>query len=75
MVGKPHAVVIISSPGFKRFSLRREEVNADTTRRFAEEPEFVSRQCLTPKNLLNSLSNFDAYLPAVSQKSREESGG
>ena len=39
--------------------------------RLAEEPEFTSTACLTPKTLANSFSNCEAKRPVVSQKSSE----
>ena len=41
--------------------------------RFAEEPEFVKEQYLTPNHSAKPFSNLRAHGPAVNQKSREES--
>lgn len=49
------------------------DVNAMNARRFADDPELVNEQCLTPRNPAKSLSNFSANLPVVSQKSSDAS--
>ncbi|MMZ64608.1 hypothetical protein D1872_269520 [compost metagenome] len=73
MVGKPAATVITSSPGMMRFSFNLGEVKAEIANKLAEDPEFVNKAYLTPKYSANSFSNCLWYLPAVSQKSNEES--
>src|SRR3990170_1805172 len=73
VVGKAAATVITSSPFLILLSPSSGDVNAINARRLADEPEFVKEQCLTPRNFAKSFSNFSAYLPVVSQKSREES--
>ena len=72
-MGNPAATVITSSPRFRLLSPSVGEVMAIKARRFADEPELVKEQCLTPRNSANSFSNLSAYLPVVSQKSRDAS--
>jgi hypothetical protein len=73
VVGKPQAVVITSSPGWSRRPFRSGEVSAVTANKLAEEPELVSRQYFTPKNLVSFSSNSAAQWPAVSQNSSDAS--
>ena len=73
VVGKPVAQVITSSPGSSRSSFRSSEVSALAATRFAEEPEFTVRQCLTPITLASRASNSRLKRPVVSQKSNAES--
>ncbi len=73
VVGKAAATVMTSSPFFIFLSPSFEDVRAMNARRFAEEPELVREQCFTPRKSANSFSNLSAYLPVVSQKSRDES--
>lgn len=73
VVGNPAATVITSSPFFILLSPSFGEVKAIKAKRFADEPELVKEQYLTPKNSANSFSNCSVYLPAVSQKSNAES--
>ena len=73
MVGKPQATVITSSPRLTWRSPNKGEVSAEKANRFAEEPEFVKEQYLTPNHSAKPFSNLRAHGPAVNQKSREES--
>ena len=56
VVGKPPATVITSSPAFNLLSPSRGEVNEHNANKFAELPELVKLQNLTPKDF----ANFDA---------------
>ena len=57
VVGKPHAVVMTSSPGLSLLLPSLGEVKVDIASRLAEDPEFVSKQCFTPRNSANIASN------------------
>ena len=73
VVGNPAATVMISSPRLILLLPSLGDVSDIKARRFADDPELVSEQYFTPRNDAKSFSTFSAYLPAVSQKSKEAS--
>ena len=70
VVGNPAAVVITSSPFFKRFFPSFGDIRAEIARRFALEPEFTVETYFTPRYFENSFSNSSLKRPDVSHISR-----
>jgi hypothetical protein len=63
VVGNPAATVITSSPGFNCLSPSSGDVSAVNAKRFADEPEFVSKQLfdfhLSETSPCNSVGDFN----------------
>jgi len=73
VAGKPAATEITSSPGFNLLFPSLSDVRAANDRRFADEPEFVSITCETPRNSAIFSAKDSEKRPSVSQKSRDAS--
>src|SRR4030095_13773177 len=73
VVGKPAATVTTSSPETKLRSANFGEVRLEMASRFEEDPELHNTALRTFRKRANSISNFAAYRPVVSQKSNDAS--